>query len=164
MVVSVQASDSQRAAGQSTGDQGVSSVQLYLDVHPDDYQLGDTKWIMRSVSSNSGVYTFEIEINFDAAEIVVPSQRQGITSGRHILYAQAKDSDGYLGPVSSLFFDVEKSDTSSPTSRPTRFPTRLPTSPPITQTPTKAPITLIPFLPQPTGKPTKSPTPPKLDF
>ena len=125
MVVSVQASDSQRAAGQSTGDQGVSSVQLYLDVHPDDYQLGrDTTWTMSLKGSNSDVYTFETEINFDAAEIAVPSQRQGISSGRHILYAQAKDSDGYKGPVSSLFFDVEKSDTSSPTPRPSRFPTR----------------------------------------
>lgn len=33
-----------------TGDQKITKVELYLDVHPDDYKSGDTKWEMQPAS------------------------------------------------------------------------------------------------------------------
>lgn len=42
----------------------------------------------------------------------------GVSPGKHIVYAQAKDSDGYLGPISSTFITVTGSSQSSPTPSP----------------------------------------------
>ena len=113
LTVTAVASDSERADGQATGDQGVTSMTLYLDVHPDDFTTGDVSWEMIPAGVNSGSYIFN-------AEIVLP---KGLSSGRHTLFAQAEDSDGYQGPARAVFFDVERSETASPSKQPTLRPT-----------------------------------------
>jgi len=135
-----------------TGDQGVSEVLVYVDVHPDDYTQGtdDMVWRMESVvTSNSGEQTFVVDI-------VLPQQ---VSSGRHTLYTQAIDEDDYLGPVSSAFFQVERKATASPSKSPTERPSSSPTSSPTSrpsQRPTAAP-TIVPSA-SPTGNPTASPS------
>ena len=113
LTVTAVASDSERADGQATGDQGVTSMTLYLDVHPDDFTTGDVSWEMIPAGVNSGSYIFN-------AEIVLP---KGLSSGRHTLFAQAEDSDGYQGPARAVFFDVERSESASPSKQPTLRPT-----------------------------------------
>lgn len=93
-----------------TGDQSVSEVKLFLDVHPDDYQGAATVWNMEPVGSNR-----------EFVEVVISTS--GLSAGRHVLYAQAKDSDDYLGPVSSIFINVEKIPTMPPTNQPSSMPT-----------------------------------------
>ncbi|KAL7537976.1 hypothetical protein ACHAXR_008196 [Thalassiosira sp. AJA248-18] len=138
-----------------TGDQGVNKVRLYLDVHPDDYKEGDMAWEMQFVAVNSDEHMFELEV-------ISPK------SGPITLYAQAEDSDGYLGPVSSAFFDVEKKETATPSKAPTANPsTEQPTISPsnaptksITDAPSPSPTTVQPSASpsvNPTTKPSTSP-------
>jgi hypothetical protein len=124
----------------TTGEQTVSKIELYLDVLPDKYGDGDTMYLLQptAVTNSDRVY----------AETVISSN--GLTSGRHVVYAVATDSDGYTGPVSSVFFEVENAVTPSPvmpTSSPsvsvqtttfTTTTTELETEPPSTST-TNAP-------------------------
>lgn len=168
-----------------TGRQNIADVQLYLDVHPEDYNQGrDTSWAMqpsrrrleseeddRSINTirarsincesyskkkkckraggggkciwnraqrlckpakntGSGVVankpgTAEVD-NVDATENEVSNtasvvefnsgdetveltiDSSTISSGRHTLFIQAKDSGGYKGPVSSVFIEVNR--------------------------------------------------------
>lgn len=101
-----------------TGDQRVDNVYAYL-VHPDDFNDGDLRWTLQPISSNSDVLFFEIDITLP----------RGLTPGRHILYAQAKDSDGYAGPVKSVFFEYERKETTSPSQYPTSKPSYPPATP-----------------------------------
>ena len=98
--------------------QGVAKVQLYFDVHPDDYAEGDLAWEMESVEIDDERHTFELDIQ----------SMVGTASGRHVFYAQATNGDGYPGPVSSTFFDVVRAETPAPTKEPTVSPTRRPTN------------------------------------
>ncbi len=111
------ASDGQMVIGHSTGEQDVTSVKLYVDVHPDDYEEGDASFEMSSGENLDVQTSFTLELN-------LPSS---IVSGQHILFAQAMDSDGFLGPVSSIFFDVERAD--------------------VTESPTQSPLTIISMAP-----------------
>jgi len=90
-----------------TGDQDITSVYLYLDVHPDDYQENaDIRWTMDSADgSNSSDENVEVVL------------RENLLSpGRHTLFAQATDSDGYKGPVTSVFVDISGTVSTSRTS------------------------------------------------
>jgi hypothetical protein len=116
MKIAVVASDSQMADGHTTGDQGVAYVRIYLDVHPDDSEDGDATFDM--VPSSEDAQTFDLEV-------ILP---QGLASGRHTLFVQATDGDGYVGPVSSEFFDVETTGTTSPTDAPTASSSSSPTN------------------------------------
>ena len=113
------ASDSQFVNdGLSTGEQDVTKVQLYLDVHPDDYKEGDVTFEMTAGDVSDVQTSFKLEMD-------LPSS---VSSGQHMLFAQATDSDGYLGPVSSVFFDVERTDaTESPTPGPSAISSMDPT-------------------------------------
>jgi len=108
--VSAQASDSKMVnsidnfPAFDTGNQAITNVVLYLDVHPDDYREGDVRWEMESVDGG-----------FDSDEEsvgLVLSARDNFSMGRHTIYAQAEDSDGYKGPVTSVFVDIEGYETS----------------------------------------------------
>lgn len=113
MKVTVVASDSQMVSDHSTGEQGVAKVQLYVDVHPDDYADGDLTFDM--IPSSKGEGEDETEAQTFGLEMVLP---QGLASGKHTLFAQATDGDGYVGPVFSLFFEAEQVETTPPTSTP----------------------------------------------
>jgi len=80
-----------------TGGQAIAKVQLYLDVHPDDYREGNVRWDMDASDS-------KYDSSEEDAEIVL--SRTGLATGRHMLYARATDSDGYTGPATSVFVDV----------------------------------------------------------
>jgi len=80
-----------------TGNQIITNVYIYLDVHPDDYQVGDKKYNMEVLDDNWD--TSEETVRYD-----VPTR--GLSPGRHTIYVQAIDSRGYKGPVSSKFIDI----------------------------------------------------------
>lgn len=162
--VTVVASDSAMVSshgGSDTGDQGVAKVRLYLDVHPDDYNEGDMTWEMLPVEADAD----------DQFELVMMSPN--VSSGRHTLYAQAMDNGDYLGPVSSIFFDVVRQETASPsigpvaspssspsswpTSDPSQAPSRAPTSTKPTISPSQSP-SISPMTAEPSGNPTTTPT------
>ena len=107
MIATATASDSRMLNGEHyTGDQGVANVRFYVDVHPEDYADGDLTWEVQSTVVNTDTQTFRHPLT-------------ELPSGRHMLFAQAMDNDGFLGPVSSRFFDVERRETASPSSNPT---------------------------------------------
>ena len=117
MTLNAIASDSQLVNGHSTGEQSVTTVQLFVDVHPDDYEEGDVSFEMTSGEVSDVQTSFVLESN-------LPSS---VVSGQHMLFAQAMDSDGYLGPVASVFFDVVRVDaTESPTDSPVASSTPAP--------------------------------------
>eukprot|EP00986_Skeletonema_menzelii_P016327 scaffold14315_cov136-Skeletonema_menzelii.AAC.4 len=84
--------------GHSSGNQIITAVHLYLDVHPDDYKEGSDKmWDMEVLDDNWD--TTEETVRYE-----VPTR--GLSFGRHTIYVQAIDSRGYKGPVSSTFIDI----------------------------------------------------------
>jgi len=86
-----------------TGSQRIMNVHLYLDVHPDDYQVGDTRWEMETVDDG-----------FDSSEETVGLvvKANTLSPGRHVLYSQASDSNSYKGPVTSFYLDVSEMEVS----------------------------------------------------
>ena len=79
-----------------TGRQGVETVRLYVDVHPDDDVGGEETTEMEPVGTNNNSRrSFELRVSTD-----------GMAPGRHTMYAVAVDGAGYAGPVSAVFFDV----------------------------------------------------------
>ncbi|KAL7470537.1 hypothetical protein ACHAXS_010793 [Conticribra weissflogii] len=90
----------------TTGKQHIKEVKVYLDVHPDnDDGSNPNVWIMNPTDRTYNNVEEDIEIMLSTSEI---------SSGRHTVFVQAKDSKGYLGPVSSIFFDVTKPSVSQP--------------------------------------------------
>ncbi|KAL7548338.1 hypothetical protein ACHAWF_011625 [Thalassiosira exigua] len=80
-----------------TGAQTVAKVELYLDVHPDDYSEGDARWEMNALDSLFDADEEHVDLVLSATDV---------SPGRHLLYAQAADSDGYKGTISSVFVEV----------------------------------------------------------
>lgn len=152
IVVSATASDSQlvNIEGYSafqTGDQIVTKVELYLDVHPYDYIGTGTMWLMQPTTA--------FDSQDVSVELTISTER--FTVGRHTLFAQATDSDDYAGPVSAVFFNVEKTTTSSPTNEPINASTPSPTLFPVSISPTPLPVAAI-VTPSPvTNEPSTSP-------
>ncbi|KAL7460654.1 hypothetical protein ACHAXS_001098, partial [Conticribra weissflogii] len=62
-----------------TGDQTITGVRLYLDVHPDDYDGSSTVWDMEAVDGRFDSSEEELEV------VIFPSSL-GISSGRHTLF------------------------------------------------------------------------------
>ena len=147
ITVTVVASDSEMVCDHFTGKQGVSKVQVFLDVHPDDYKDGDLSLAMAPASNdnnvdNTGNLMFCLSIP------------QGLASGQHTLFVQATDVGGYVGPVTSLFFHVENMETTSPTNAltiqvSTSSPSLYATDEPSKQasiSPSYAPSTSVPLI------------------
>lgn len=80
-----------------TGAQTVAKVELYLDVHPDDYSEGDVRWDMNALDTLFDADEEHVDLVLSATDV---------SPGRHLLYAQAIDSDGYKGTISSVFVEV----------------------------------------------------------
>ncbi|KAL7452892.1 hypothetical protein ACHAWC_007767 [Mediolabrus comicus] len=101
-----------------TGNQSIQAVRLYLDQHPDDWQKGDKRWDMDVID---GVW----DTNEESVSLAVSTK--DLPAGKHIVYVQAIDSLGYVGPASSAFVNFVQESTpngsSSPTSAHTHFPT-----------------------------------------
>jgi len=91
----------------TTGKQHIKEVKLYLDVHPDndDGSISNV-WIMNPTDRK--------KYNNVEEDIDVMLSTSEIPPGKHTFFVQAEDSNGYLGPVSSIFFDVTESSVSQP--------------------------------------------------
>jgi len=151
-----------------TGDQNIAQVQLYVDVHPDDYGQGDTSFAMQqarrrlvskkdcgditgkkrckrtdqcewftqkkkcgsknassgSTGGNTGSnqqkppqkpevspvvpsqQNTAVEFNSGEENVQLTIDPNSLSAGRRTLYIQATDSDGYKGPVYSMFVNV----------------------------------------------------------
>jgi len=127
------ASDSAYAAvNLPTSQQGVSDIRAFVDFHPYDKQDGQGP-LGTAVTGRS--------ITIDISDR---------TTGRHSVYFQATDGDGYVGPVTAAFFVKLETDT-PPVNAPTNAPTRGPTNAPA-RSPTNAPAR------SPTNAPTRGPT------
>lgn len=91
----------------TTGKQHIKEVKLYLDVHPDDDDGSISNvWIMNPTDRK--------KYNNVEEDIDIMLSTSEIHPGKHTFFVQAEDSDGYLGPVSSIFFDVTESSVSQP--------------------------------------------------
>eukprot|EP00573_Skeletonema_grethae_P005620 CAMPEP_0201710762 /NCGR_PEP_ID=MMETSP0578-20130828/58793_1 /ASSEMBLY_ACC=CAM_ASM_000663 /TAXON_ID=267565 /ORGANISM="Skeletonema grethea, Strain CCMP 1804" /LENGTH=343 /DNA_ID=CAMNT_0048199795 /DNA_START=1122 /DNA_END=2150 /DNA_ORIENTATION=- len=101
------------------GGQGIVKVVLYLDAHPDDLKTGDHTWEMSPLDG-------EFDSSDEIVEISLSTR--DFSSGRHSLYVQAMDVDGYLGPVKSVSIEVEREESILPSKYPTpALVTALPT-------------------------------------
>ena len=85
-----------------TGSQTITKIQLYLDVHPDDYSEDNLSWEILFADDD---LESEKSVSF-----VFPGNN--LSPGRHILYAQATDSDEYKGSVTSVFVEVSTGERS----------------------------------------------------
>ncbi|KAL7485336.1 hypothetical protein ACHAW6_010935 [Cyclotella cf. meneghiniana] len=81
----------------TTGGQTVAKVELYLDTLPDDYRDGDVMYVLQPTPLDGS----------DRVSVETQISTTGLSHGRHALYAVATDSDGYVGPISSVFFYSE---------------------------------------------------------
>lgn len=126
----------------TTGEQAVTQIKLYLDVLPENYGEGDTMYLLQPTQvTGSDRVSAETEIS-----------TAGLSSGRHVLYAVAIDSDGYDGPISSVSFSVETPNlvTASPI-EPSTMPTVTAQTTTTTFTTTTTEIETEPPSKEPTG-------------
>jgi len=80
-----------------TGEQDITEVRLFIDVHPDDYREEiDISHSMNLVNV--------LDDNEQNDGLVLKAKE--FSPGRHTLYLQATDSELYKGPVTSVFVDI----------------------------------------------------------
>ena len=117
ITISVDASDSELVnidgyPSFTTGEQTVTKIEIYLDVLPEEFDEDGMMYLLQPTQVvDSDRVSGEIEIS-----------TIGLASGRHVVYAVATDSEGYAGPISSVFFEVDNVITESPIT-PTSMPT-----------------------------------------
>ena len=80
-----------------TGAQDISEVRIFIDVHPDDATTdSDISYEMEAVDG----------LNSSEETVGIVLKASTLSVGRHTIYVQATDSDGYKGPVSSVYVDI----------------------------------------------------------
>jgi len=136
-VESVASDNAFAATSLPTSQQSVSNIRYFVDFHPYDRQDG---------AGQSGTVFTGRSVTIDISDLV---------AGRHSVYFQAEDDDGYVGPVTAGFFVKQETDT-PPVTAPTNAPTRSSTNAP-TRGSTNAPISTPPVT-APTNAPTRGPT------
>jgi hypothetical protein len=139
LTITAVASDSAWSkANVATAQQSVTEIRAFVDIHP---------YTPDSVGS----------LLVNGKVIVNVSSYQ---DGRHSVYVQAKDSDGYWGPVRAIYFVIDnptiKPTTASPTANPSGAPSINPTTVSPTANPSRAP-TLKPSA-SPTANPSLAPS------
>mmetsp|Transcript_3139 Transcript_3139/g.3564 ORF Transcript_3139/g.3564 Transcript_3139/m.3564 type:complete len:389 (+) Transcript_3139:2-1168(+) len=155
-----------------------STALLFIDQHPydiaGDNNNGTTTGLDVSNIMNSQYYSavgstdsiLVATLDLNVSDLVQQVNEPVI--GRHVLYIEGLGRNGYKGPVTAVYFDIESvpvavETTGAPTtSKPTPAPTTSkPTFPPTdaTESPTSEP-TLAPTFPptDSTESPTKNPT------
>jgi hypothetical protein len=109
--------------------QEIREIRVYFDFHP--FSTSDfSPYIVLDGSLTSP----------PDGEIKVSLNLNGIALGPHVVYAQAINTDGYLGPVAAVALDVESAPSAAPSSppssshssepspEPSRPPTAIPSS------------------------------------
>lgn len=86
-----------------TGNQDVIGVDVYLDIHPSNETATESRMSMKP---SDGLFNSVSEV----AELEIDLSKFSI--GRHTLYFQATDSDGFIGPITSRYFEVCAPSTS----------------------------------------------------
>lgn len=105
----VEASDEELTRWES---QNIASVKAYVDVFP-----ADAGAVGMSMTASDGAFDAKTE----SASIAIDTSLW--SDGRHIVYFQAMDGDGYEGPVSAIFVDkVSPLTFGFPTAGPTAGP------------------------------------------
>jgi hypothetical protein len=103
IIVTVVVSDEERSiaygeAFAATGSQVIAMVRVFVDDHP--YTISDPN---AGVAMNPlNAYDFNSPTESASLEIDIES----LSSGQHVVYVEAEDSDGFKGPISAGFFDV----------------------------------------------------------
>lgn len=155
MDIRVRASDEEMIANGNfaTAKQDVVEIQLFFDKHP--YEASFPDWILdKSQVSKKG--EGELQLEWDAVSQLLA----GDLFAKHVIYVQAVDSDGDVGPILSVSFAVFGLPTESPST--SAVPSSHPTSS-LSESPTDEPPTALPTSPSPatrTSLPTKEPTSP----
>ena len=95
LTVTAAASDSAwSSSNHPTSNQGVSEIRVFINHHPYDGELDPQTGTLLSGAS----------LTFDVSSI---------PAGRHVVYVEATDGDGYKGPVTAAYFT--KLDSPGPT-------------------------------------------------
>lgn len=93
LTVSATASDAAYASvSYSTSQQNVKEVRAFVDIHPYDKENGQ---------SPTGEVISGQSVTIDIS---------ALSSGKHTVYIQATDEDGYIGPVTAVAFETEGSN------------------------------------------------------
>jgi hypothetical protein len=150
ITVDVQASDNAIISDgvYATASQDVDEIRIYFDRHPysDDASFPDRVLDNTEISSSGeGKLTLE----WDAISELL----KGSQVGRHVIYVEAVDSDGYVGPISSVAFTVQGYPTYSPSQ--STDPSSGP-SPELSESPSEHPSQTSSMIP--TSKPSSNPT------
>ena len=73
-------------------------VRVFVDDHP--YTISDPNAGMAMNPLDDDGFTSPTE----SASLEIDTK--SLSSGRHVVYVEAEDSDGFKGPISAGFFDV----------------------------------------------------------
>ena len=112
LTVTAQVSDNAFSSGTyTTNQQTISSARLYIDTHPYD--------LINGVPSNgiamNGIFdsvTVTVDITLSMSDIL---SEIDFVVGRHTIHLIGTDSNGYDGPVTTVFFEITDTATSRPT-------------------------------------------------
>lgn len=85
-------SDSSRALGYQTGNQSVTEIKIFIDMHPYESDSIPVLNLTNGNNSTNRIDRFEISMS-------------SLVEGKHILYIQAYDTEG-PGPVYATFFNI----------------------------------------------------------
>jgi hypothetical protein len=114
LTVTAAASDSAwSSSNQPTSNQGVSEIRVFINYHPYDGELDPQTGTL----PHTGTLLTGASLTVDVSSFA---------DGRHMVYVQATDGDGYKGPVTAAYFTKKDSHRSSPSNRPSGSPSGSP--------------------------------------
>lgn len=127
LVVTALASDSILSSGSfRTSRQTIASARLFVDTHPYDLDVDGNAAEGIPMTGSFGSVTEPITATLTISQVLSGIYMPVV--GRHSIFIQATDSDGYIGPVTAAYFDVALEPSSPPTKLPVAPPTTVPTA------------------------------------
>jgi hypothetical protein len=153
LTLKVEASDSAYSDSRyNTASHEVNQIRIYVDQHPYRPETRFPQWVMTvdDLVDGKGELTWEWQV----LSFVLKGE---VKVGTHVIYLEAVDSEGTVGPVAAVSFQVQSGPTTSPSESalPSDSPSLVPShrpSPTPTQTPSNVPS------PTPTSSPSSIPT------
>ena len=118
----VEASDSAYSKNiPASAQQAIAEIRIYVDVHPYLNPLAEPFETITGTNLSNGTGVATIRLGNMTDPYV----------GKHTIYAQAVDADGYVGPITARWFTIEAAITNSSGSIPsTEMPTEMPSTMP----------------------------------
>lgn len=113
LVVDVTASDSQYALDFHTGQNRISSIDLYLDHHPYDKEE-EQEESLPNVYATMGNGLREFTLSTESTSLIIPipnitRSSDEATVGRHTIFIQASDDEETKGPVYASYLTISPS-------------------------------------------------------